>query len=39
MIARLYYLGDFVIRDIKTAVSLELPQKINFNLVSDFFSK
>ena len=34
-----YYLCDFVVRDIKIAVYLESPWKINFNLVSDFLSK
>ena len=34
-----YYLCDFVVRDIKIAVYLELPRKINFNLVSNIFSK
>ena len=31
-----YYLCNFDVRDTKMAV---LPRKINFNLVSDFFSK
>ena len=34
-----YSLCDFVVRDIKIAVYLESPRKINFNLVSDFLSK
>ena len=34
-----YYLCDFVVRDIKMALNLESPQKINFDLVSDFLSK
>ena len=34
-----YYLCDFVVRDIKMAVYLESPRKINFNLVRYFFSK
>ena len=33
------YLCNFAVRDIKIAVCLESPRKINFNLVSDFFSK
>ena len=33
------YLCDFVVRDFKIAVYLETPRKIDFNLVSDFFSK
>ena len=32
------YLCDFVVRDIKIAVYLESPGKINFTLVSDFLS-
>ena len=35
----IYYLYDFVVRDIKIAVYMELPRKINFNLVSENFSK
>ena len=31
-----YYLCVFVVRDIKIAVCLEPPRKINFNLVSNF---
>ena len=34
-----YYLCDFVVRDIKIALYLESPWKINFNVVSDFLSK
>ena len=33
------YLCDFVVRDIKIAVHLESPRKIDFNFVNDFFSK
>ena len=33
------FLCNFVVRDIKIAVYLESPRKINFNLVSDFLSK
>ena len=33
-----FYHCDFVVRDIKVVVCVELPQKINFNLLSDFFS-
>ena len=33
------YFCDFVVRDIKIAVYLESPRKINFNLVSDFLNK
>ena len=36
--AMLNYLCDFVVRDIKIAVYLNLPRKINFNLVNDFLS-
>ena len=32
----IFYLCDFVVSDIKIAVYLESPQKIDFNLVSDF---
>ena len=35
----IYYLCDFVVRDIKIAVYLESPREINFNLKSDFLSK
>ena len=35
----IYYLCDFVVRDIKIAVYLESPLKINFNLVSTFLNK
>ena len=34
----IYYLCDFVVRDITIAVYLQSSRKINFNLVSDFFS-
>ena len=34
-----YYLCDFVIRDIKIAMYLESLWKIDFNLISDFLSK
>ena len=34
-----FYLCDLVVRDIKIAVYLESPRKINFNLVSDFLCK
>ena len=33
------YLCDLVVKDIKIAVYLESPRKINFNLMSDYFSK
>ena len=33
------YLCDFVVRDIKIAVYLKSPRKINFDLISDFLSK
>ena len=34
-----YYLCDFAVRDIKMAVYLESPRKINLSLVRYFFSK
>ena len=34
-----YYFGDFIVRDIKIAVYLESPRKINFNLVSEISEK
>ena len=34
-----YYFGDFIARDIKIAVYLESPRKINFNLVSEISEK
>ena len=33
-----FYLCDFDVGDFKISLYLELPQKIIFNLVSDFFS-
>ena len=37
--ASVCYLCDFVVRDIKIAVYLESPRKINFNLVTFFVSE
>ena len=34
-----FYLHDFVVVGIKIAAYVESPWKINFNLVTDFFSK
>ena len=34
-----YYFCDFIVRDIKLAVYLESPRKINFNLVSEISEK
>ena len=39
LISLSYYLCDFVVRDIKIAVYLESPRKINFNLVSEISQK